>query len=121
MEKPLFEDLKPVLPEKPEDSAFLLVIPEDFNYEAACKSVQERINKNRCEVNVELVAAVKGALWLPVEPVDKSATIVILNAIEESKRLCGYPDPDLIFKLLQQRRKALKAQIEDSPTDPGIK
>jgi len=122
-----FNDFMPVLPEEPEDSRFLLAVPEDFDYLAACKSVEGEINDYRRTTNSHLISAVKAALKLPAKTaneartVDKATTTVILNVIEASKRLCGYPDSGLIFSLLRQRRNALKAQIEDSPTDPGIK
>ena len=127
MSEIIFNDLMPVLPEEPEDSRFLLALPEDFDYPAACRSVEREILDFRRITNVHLLSVVKTALKMQASPEDspakteKASTTVILNAIEESKRLCGYPDPDLIFGLLRQRRYALKAKIKDSPTDPGGK
>ena len=97
------------LPEKPEHQKFLLDMPD--NTEPAVLHVQDLVRERLLSgdlLNVEMIAAVKEALHLPIKPVDMGATIVISNAIRETVELCGFASPEIIFQKLSIRKKALK-------------
>ena len=103
-----FDEDSTLLPEKPEDSEFLLDLPEDFDYRAATVRAEELIGSLTGQYNLHLLSAIKESLRMPIIPVNRSATTVILNAIEETKKLCGFASPEIIFSKLQQRRKQAK-------------
>ena len=107
MPEDIGEDRQP-LPEKPEDSEFLLDLPEDFDYYAATVRTEALIGSLTGKFNVHLLSAIKESLHMPMAPVNKSATIVILNAIEETKEMCGFASPEIIFSKLRQRREQAK-------------
>ena len=108
MPEDIGEDRQP-LPEKPEDSEFLLDLPEDFDFYAATVRTEALIGSLTGKFNVHLLSAIKESLHMPiVVPVNRSATIVILNVIEETKEMCGFASPEIIFSKLKQRRARAK-------------
>lgn len=103
-----FDEDKPLLPEKPEDSGFLLDLPEDFDYYAATVRAEKLIGSLTGQYNLHLLSAIKESLHMPIIPVNRSATTVILNVIEETKKMCGFASPEIIFSKLRQRREQAK-------------
>ena len=95
-------------PETPEDLQFLDSLPDDLTN--ACLHIQDLVGKriiNGDAINVELVAAVKEALKLPLTPVDMGATRVILNAIHETMDMVGFASPEIILERLRERKLSL--------------
>jgi len=106
------------LPESPEDSRFLLEIPDDFDMTGACLRLQEMYKDPITEIKAGLVAAIKIVLKLKSKRANDEvkATRVILNAIDESQKLCGYTSPETILMLLKTRRNRVKELLASTPS-----
>ncbi len=106
------------LPETPEDSRFLLDIPEDFDYGQAELRIQgclQRVmDSSRQAINAELVSIIKIALGLEGTSGQSVATRVILNVIAESKAICGFESPELLIASLRKRRERVKELLAQS-------
>lgn len=103
-------DSRDPLPETPKDQQFLLEIPD--NLDLACLQVQKTIEKRAITGElkiIEVVIAIREALALPIDPHDRGATIVIINAIREAVKFCGYTNPEVIFRRLKERKEKLQA------------
>lgn len=102
------------LPETPEDSRFLLDIPEDFNYDAAVGKIREAIGssvmseKEGMVRGAEVVVAVKQHLGLTGYAGNSAATRVILNVVDEVSREYGAVSAEIVVGRLRTRRLALQ-------------
>jgi len=105
------------LPEKPEDSKFLLDIPDDFDMEGACLRLQDMVKDPISKYNAGLVAAIKIVLNLKFSDArsDMKASIVLLNSINEAAQLCGYISPETILMFLKVRREKIKELLGSAP------
>lgn len=99
-------------PETPEDSRFLMDIPEDQDMTAACLRLQDKltqiIENMHMQHRVFLLTAIKEVLGLEGYTGNSNATMVILNAIRETEDMVGFPSPEIILQLLSIRRKKYK-------------
>lgn len=135
------------IPELPGDDNFLRQIPDDFDYTEAIVKAQSLCNLTFTSqetlaeggvlarpgtVVIELVAAIKEALQLPMEPLPETletaeaavreadgdtikipgektgaATRIIINAISAAITRTGYPSVQQIMHTLRRRRDAL--------------
>ncbi len=107
------------LPERPEDSRFLLGIPDAFDYEQAAGRIYKYLAGSSGNViNAELVSVVKNALHLEGTIGNREATVVILNAIAEARAIAGFPSPELFIASLQERRARVKALFSTAEAAP---
>ena len=109
------------LPEQPEDSEFLLQLPEDFDYKKATsvanQTLSEKIRRGLPVIGAEVIVAIKNALNITsaatvsnpkIRNTEMKQTTVITNAILEAQAMTGYPSPEFIIFKLQERRSRLK-------------
>lgn len=94
--------------ETPEDQDFLRQLPDDMT--GACLQVQGFVRNAVLSGNTvygfDMVGEIKRALGLG-DVHDEAGTGVILNALEEAKRLTGFQSPETVFVLLARRKKEL--------------
>jgi len=101
-------DSEEKLPETIEDQQFLLDLPEDLV--GPCVHIQNLVGRRLIAgdlIGGEMVAAVKQALHLPLDPVDMGATRVILNATKEAIELVGFASPEVVLQQLKERKRKL--------------
>ena len=104
-----------VLPETPEQSQFLLSIPDTLTEEEVKRrlyTLANALDSLDFQWNATASAAVKQALELNQRPYNLDESVVILNAILESQQLCGYNCPDLITQNIFRRREAVKLLVQ---------
>lgn len=107
-------DKRELLPETPEDSRFLLDIPEGFNYDAAVDKIREAIRLSVMSEGegmtrgVDVAVAVKEHLGLSGYTGNSTATNVILNAMLETKEQYGVVSVEIVVGKLRTRRFALQ-------------
>ncbi|MBL4694494.1 hypothetical protein JKY72_03955 [Candidatus Gracilibacteria bacterium] len=93
------------------DQQFLLELEDHVDQNAASLAVQNwmqpRLKDPHTKV-YELVVEIKAALGMPIEA-NMGATIVIMHAIEEAKKQCGFLSPEVIMMNLFERRRKLLA------------
>lgn len=99
--------------ETPQGTAFILNLPD--NTTDACREVEAifQLKSVKDLLLGEVVAAIKMGLNLPEEPYDTGATTEIINAVDRTMELCGFPSPEIIFRQLQSRKEALMASKVD--------
>ena len=105
------------LPETPEQSQFLLSIPDTLTSEEVRRRLYIIANDTHVldfQWNAAASAAVKQVLELDQRPYNLDEAVVILNAILESQQLCGYNCPDLITQNIFKRRETAKLLVQSA-------
>ncbi len=106
------------LPERIEDSAFLNNIPTEIDEAEAKKRFYHYVEEfglmDEGTINAEWVAGLKIILGLQAYSRNISTNMVLLRAIDEVDRMCGYHSPELIISSLFQRRAEYQRTLAEA-------